>query len=54
MFYGEYEYRFGKERMEEARKTIQQARQARESRASKDPLRTIVAYGAVFTRAAFR
>jgi hypothetical protein len=29
MFYGDYDYRFGRERMEEARKSIQQARSAR-------------------------
>jgi hypothetical protein len=49
MFYGDYDYRFGKERMEEARSSIQQSRSARY-----DTRRSTVARGTTLLTALFR
>ena len=55
MFYGDYDYRFGRERMEEARKSIQQARSAKAARAARySTHRDTVARGATLLTALFR
>ena len=35
MYYGDFDHRFGRERMEEARRSIQQARSAKEARSAR-------------------
>jgi hypothetical protein len=55
MFYGDYDYRFGKERMEEARSSIQQSRSAKATRSARyDTRRSTVARGTTLLTAFFR
>ena len=55
MFYGDYDYTFGKERMEEARRSIQQARSAKAARSARYSTRKgTVARGATLLTALFR